>query len=152
MSLISVIVNIVLSVFFVQILMLDVSSLGLAFTISANVTFILLLIFLDRKVGGFDRKKLLMPWAKMFVASCITAVALYVPIKALDQLVFDTTRTVNLLLLTGIASIFGLSIYLLLVWILKVRELHTFISLFKKFSNFKKKVKTEEIIPESTPI
>ena len=72
--------------------------------------------------------------------------ALYVPIKLLDQLVFDTTRTINLLLLTGLSSIFALSVYIILVWFMKVRELTTYIDLLKRFGKFQTKIQSTELL------
>ena len=77
-------------------------------------------------------------------------VALYIPIKLLDQVIFDTTRTINLLVLTGLSSIFALSIYIALVWFMGVKELSTFLNLAKgilgKLKNAGSLVKSEEII------
>jgi putative peptidoglycan lipid II flippase len=149
-SIITVTVNIVSSFIFIRWLHLDVWSLGLAYTLSSNIGFIFLLFFLYKKVDGFDLHKLLMPAFKMVLAATFAAIALYIPIKALDQLVFDTTRTFNLLLLTGIASIFGLSVYGFLVWCFKVRELQTFRDLVMKLYKRKTKMDTPEITEETT--
>ena len=72
------------------------------------------------------------------------AFALYIPLKLLDQLVFDTTKTVNLILLTGISSLIGFSIYFFLTWLLDVHEASTFLLMFKKIGG------TKEIIDESS--
>ena len=75
-------------------------------------------------------------------------VALYVPIKLLDQVIFDTTKTINLLALTGISSVFALSVYVILVWFLKVQELDTYVELLKRFGKFQTRLKSKEILPE----
>lgn len=152
-SLLTVFINVLLSYIFVRSLYMEVWSLGLAYAISANIAVVLLVYFLSQKIGGFNKQDLYIPAFKMFLAAFIAAIVLYIPIKALDQLVFDTTRTINLIILTGIASFFGLSAYLFLVWILKVRELGTFINLIKKICQMKWAVKTDEEIiqtPDST--
>ncbi|MBI3092794.1 MAG: hypothetical protein HYZ02_01000, partial [Candidatus Levybacteria bacterium] len=65
----------------------------------------------------------------------------------LDQLVFDTTRTVNLILLTGISSFAGLSLYLFLTWLFDVKEAKTFILMFKKIGDWREILgKSEEVI------
>jgi len=63
--------------------------------------------------------------------------------------VFDTTKTVNLIILTGIASFFGLSIYVVLVWLMRVKELETFLNLIKKISKMEFMFKSEEITKET---
>lgn len=145
-SIISVAVNIVLSVIFVTVVHLEIWSLGLSYSVATILSVLMLLIFLNQKLGGFSWQDLYLPSLKMITAAVISAIALYIPIKFLDQLVFDTTRTINLLALTGLASIFGLSIYILLVWLMKVKELETFGNLIKKLSRMQMKVKSEEII------
>lgn len=151
-SVITVALNVALSFVFVQVLRWEVWGLGLSYAVSVNLSVILLLFFLDKKVGGFKSGELFGPSLKIILAASISAVALYLPIKALDQLVFDTTKTVNLLVLTGLASLFGLSIYLALVWLLKVRELDTFWQLLKKLYTMRFKVKPEEIVQEPRPV
>lgn len=148
-SISTVLLNIVLSVVFVRLLHLEVWSLGLSYSIATITSVPLLIAALNGKLGGFNLKDLCLPALKMVVAAAVAAVALYIPIKFLDQLVFDTTKTVNLLLLTGIASFFGLSVYLLLVWLMKVSELETFGNFIKKIYRAKFKVESEEIIQEA---
>jgi len=62
-------------------------------------------------------------------------VALYIPIKLLDQLVFDTTRTINLLILTGIASVLGLTSYIFFTWLFDIKEAYYVIAVLKKFKH-----------------
>lgn len=149
-SLIVVGVNILLSVLFVLVLKLDVWSLGLAFSISSILSAFLLFLTLHFKVGKFHLRSVLTPFFKMMMATVIMGVALYVPIKLLDQVIFDTTRTVNLLILTSLSSIFALAVYVILVWFLKVRELQTYADLIRRVARFQTKFKAKEIItPES---
>jgi len=122
-------------------------SIAIAYSISSIINTIILFIFLDRKTGGFNRIPLLISLAKIFTATFFTGFALYVPIKLLDQLVFDTTKTINLLLLTGISSFVGLSLYLFLTWVFNVSEAKTFVLLFKKVGDWRQILtKSEETI------
>ncbi len=151
-SLLVVALNIILSLYFIVFLKMEVWSLGLANSISALVSGVLLFWGLHFKVGKFNLRAVLVPLGKMLMATMIMGVALYVPIKLLDQVIFDTTRTLNLLFLTGIASVFALSVYVILVWFLKVKELYTFIDLFKKMTKFQSGLKSEEIITETNAV
>lgn len=124
-----------------------VASLASAFTISSIIQLVALFIFLEKKVGGFNRRELFIPWIKFFVSSFFTAFALYIPIKLLDQLVFDTTRTINLLILTGISSLAGLSLYLFLTWFFDVKEAGTYLLVFRKIGNWKEVLtKSQEVL------
>ena len=102
----------------------------------ANILNALLLLWLlDRKVT-FEKKQIIVPAAKMIFIAILTAVALYVPMKLLDQLVFDTTRTIGLLLLTGIATLVGVGVYLFLSYLLKVEQIFIFYSFGKRIMSF----------------
>lgn len=151
-SLLVVALNIALSFYFVQILRLNVWGLGLAFSISSILSAAMLFWTLHLKVGKFDMTQVLGPLVKMLMATIIMGAAIYIPIKLLDQVVVDTTKTVGLLFLTGTTSFFALLTYVALVWFLKVRELNTFIDLGKRIfgraTTLKKEVKTEELIHE----
>jgi putative peptidoglycan lipid II flippase len=114
-----------------------IESIAIAYSISSIINTIILFILLDRKTGGFDKAPLLKSLSKIFIATFFTGLALYIPIKLLDQLVFDTTKTINLLLLTGISSFAGLSLYLFLTWLFDVKEARTFIQIFKKIGDWR---------------
>lgn len=161
---ISVVTTILLSIFFIfvlnnQIIASDalgklrlvptgVEGIALSYSISGIINLILLLIFLNRKIDGiFSKEQFVLPQIKIFISSFFMAIALYIPIKLLDQLVFDTTRTINLILLTGISSIAGLSLYLFLTWLFNVREATTFLLMFRRIGNWREILgKSERVI------
>ncbi len=151
-SIVTVLLNIGLSVLFISHFHWDVWGLGVAYAVSSNVSLVILLYSLHRKLGGFGPGRLVTPAFRMLLAAVICALALYIPIKALDQFIFDTTKTINLLALTTIASLFGLSIYIGMVWLMKVEELYTFSNLVKRIYHMQFKMKSEEIVPENTPV
>jgi putative peptidoglycan lipid II flippase len=124
-----------------------VESLAFAYSIAAILNFSLLLILLNRRIHIFNIRLFWLPQVKIFISAFFMGIALYVPIKLLDQLVFDTTRTINLLLLTGISSLIGFTIYFFLTWLFDVKEASTFLLMFKKLSGYKELLgKSEKII------
>lgn len=127
-----------------------VESLAIAYSLSTIVNFLISVVILDRKVGGFPKGALFSSVAKIFLATFFTGFALYIPIKLLDQLVFDTTRTVNLIILTGISSFAGLSLYLFLTWLFNVKEATTFLLIFKKIGNWREVLKKSEEVIDGT--
>ena len=152
-SLIVVFINITLSVYFIKFLKLEVWGIGLANSIAAIISATLLFWALHFRVGKFNLTLVLAPFLKMLMAAIIMGVALYIPIKLLDQVIFDTTRTINLLILTGLSSLFALTIYVLLVWFLKVRELNTYMELLKRVGRLQGKLKSQELISsDSGPV
>lgn len=146
-SLFTAVLNISLAAYFILILKLPIIYLALAYSLSNILAFFLMLFFLDRRIGGFNRVKLLVPLIKMIAISIVTAAALYIPMKLLDQLVFDTTRVIGLILLTGTASVSGLAVYVFLSWIFKVEQLVIFTKFAKRVASFPSRLQGPE--PES---
>lgn len=142
--------NIILSLYFVRYLGLPVWSLGLAFSIASILSGILLFVGLHVKTGGFEINNVINPLLKMIMATVIMGACLYIPIKLLDQVIVDTTKTAGLLLLTGLSGTFAIFVYVIMVWFLKVRELNTYVDLIKRIffraRSLGKSIKTEELI------
>lgn len=141
-NIISVGLNVLLSLTFLIVLHLSIVWLAIAYSVAQILNCILLLYLLDKKIGGFDKIELLVPVIKMGFITLVMAVSLYIPMKLLDQLIFDTTRTVGLILLTSIASAVGLSVYVFLSWLFKINELFIFASLLKRVLGWPSKLKT----------
>ncbi len=138
MTLISVIVNIVISVYFVIVLNLPIYYLAFSFSIGNILGFLLMVIALDRKIV-LPKMNMFISASKIVISAFVTGIALYIPIKLLDQLVFDTTRTINLLILTGIASAIGFAAYLFFTWLLDIEEFNYLVSSARKFT-FRNKI------------
>jgi len=134
---ISTVLTLIIGYFFILYFKLGLGSIAVAYSLGSFFNFFASMIILDKKVGGFHRKPLFFSVFKIFSACFFAGIALYVPIKLLDKLVFDTTRTVNLLILTGISCFIGLGIYLFLTWLFNVDEAKTFIFMFKKIGNWR---------------
>lgn len=144
---ISTFVMITLMYFSVVVYKMGIESIAIAYTIGNIFQFLVLLFLLDRKVGGFNKSKEIIPLLKFITSTIFTAFALYIPIKLLDQLVFDTTRTINLLILTGISSLAGLALYLFLTWFFDVKEAKMYVLAVRKMGNWREVAgKIEEII------
>lgn len=133
-NLFTITINIVLSLTFILVLKFSIVYLAVSYSIANILNALLLLWFLDRKVA-FDKKQIIVPALKMIFIAILTAVALYVPMKLLDRLVFDTTRTIGLLLLTGIATLVGIGVYLFLSYLLKIEQIFIFYNFAKKVAS-----------------
>lgn len=131
-SVISIAVNTIGSIIFIQVYHLPVWSLGLSTSIASIINATILFVLLDKRVGSFPRRKLFVSPTKMIIAAVIAGVAIFIPLKLFDQLVFDTTRTFGLFLLTGTAGGLGLLMYLAISWVFNVGEVHSFIALMKR--------------------
>jgi len=116
---------------------LGIGSIAVAYSIGSVFQFILLFVVLHYKIGGFRKAYIFVSFSKIFIATFFTGFALYIPLKLLDKLVFDTTHTINLILLTGITTIIGLSLYLFLTWLFDVKEAKTYLVMLKKLGNWR---------------
>ncbi len=124
-----------------------IAGLTAAASISSVIQSGLLLIWLDRKVQGFDPGELAAPAVKILIAGFAMAVFLWMPMRLLDQFIFDTTRVMPLLALTVIVSTVGITIYFLLTWALEVEEREAFVALLFKLGDWREVLsESEEVI------
>ncbi len=128
-SVIAIAINTISSILFIMFFHMPVWSLGLSTSLASIVNAVVLFFLLDKRVGRFSKKELFFPAIKMLIAASVAGIIIYIPLKLLDQLVFDTTRTVGLLLLTGVTGFFGLGTYLFLSWVFDVGEVKSFFAL-----------------------
>lgn len=129
---VTVLLNTLVSALFILVFHLPVWSLGLSTSIASIVHAGTLLYLLDRKISGVISRKLIIPIINMGIATFGTGVSLWIPLKLLDQLVFDTTRTFGLILLTGISAGVGMAAYFFLAWVLGVTQVHAVVRLTQK--------------------
>lgn len=132
--------NIGLSLFFIEILKYGVWAVAFSFSITAIIDMAALFVLLNKKVGGFNFNLLLSPLIKISYASLAMGGALYFPVKLLDNVIFDTTKTINLLILVGIAGVLGLASYLVITAKMHVKEVDMFYKLTRKLAPVKKAV------------
>jgi putative peptidoglycan lipid II flippase len=150
-ALIAVCVNISLSYLGVFVYSTGVLGLATALAASTFVHFVLLLILISRYIPGLFFKELFLPIFRIVLASGIMAVFLWIPMRLLDQFVFDTTRTIPLILLTLTASVIGGGMYLLLARSLKISEYLAYVKLIKKMGRLHTLLgPSEEIIDTPT--
>jgi len=109
--------------------------MSLAMSASNTINFLVLYLVIRSRLPnlGITREML-----KIFFVSILTAFSLWIPMRLLDQFVFDTTRTVPLLILTATASFIGLAVYFWLAYLLKVKQFADVTSLFGKLGNWRK--------------
>ncbi len=133
-NLFTILFSTLLSLFFVEELKLGVWAVAFSYSIAATLDVLFLLFLLGKKVGGWEWKALLKPFVKISYSAVFMGAALYVPLKILDQVVFDTTRTLPLIILTLIVVIAGIISYLFFTWLFKVEEIELFYRLLKRLN------------------
>jgi putative peptidoglycan lipid II flippase len=125
------------------VLKLELTGLAIVMSLTTVIECSALFLLFSRnlKFDSFGQShyiyKLVIPMAKMLITSFIMGLSLWVPMRLLDQFVFDTTRTIPLFILTCISSIIGISVYLFLSFLFRVDELGSFLSMFARLKNWR---------------
>jgi len=132
LSLFSVAISSTLSVIFVIIFNLGVWSLSLSYSIGVTINLALLIVTLKKRVPGFLTENLLYKLGKIFWAGFILGVALYIPLKFFDNYLFDTTKTINLFILTIVVGTIGITTYNFICKKMKIEEREVLSSYLKK--------------------
>ncbi|MEK7168754.1 MAG: murein biosynthesis integral membrane protein MurJ [Patescibacteria group bacterium] len=143
--------NIILDYLLVITYQLPVWSLAFAFSLSSIVQSIILFTLITKRIHNGAKTALYMPILKSIVGGIISGSTMYFILKFFDKsvwikklsfianvelpfekFVLDTRYTVNLLILTAIVGIIGVVVYILVLKILKSKELETFANLVKR--------------------
>lgn len=134
---ISVIVYLISNSLGIYVFNWGIYSLGISITLTAFIELLLMLALLQRKIKCFTFNDFFFPQLKMLLASFFMAVFLYLPFKILDEVIFDTTRTIDLIALTISTSTIALLVYLYFSILFDVKELKYFNSLIAKFGKWR---------------
>lgn len=148
-NLISTTINVGLSYYFLFVIKTGIVGMAFAITLADILETTILTIILY-KVAQFSLVEIIKPFAKMLLAAAITTVSLWVPLRVLDQLIFDTTHTLPLIILTIVVVIIGLAVYVLVSYLLHIRELEVFMTLAKKIGDWRKVLGETDESLEST--
>jgi len=139
-SVLSIILNTLLSLFFIFILHLPVWSLALSFSLSMIFNVVLMLIALRKKIVRLEFLYIFWETFKISVASLIASFFSYYFMKILDILILDTTRTINIFfLLMMVGSLFSL-LYLFLSWVLAIKEISFLVYFIIKAKEYRRKI------------
>lgn len=130
---------------------LDVLGLGLAISLSAFLELILFLFLLNKKLSCFNNKEFWMPQIKILASSFFMAVFLYLPFKILDEVVFDTSKTIDLIALTVSTASVASLVYIYFSVLFDVKELTYFRNILGKFGKWKEAIEdSSEVLLDSS--
>jgi len=140
-GLISAAANIILSWWFAS--RMGVAGLALAFSIAMIINFAMLWLLLKIKLRELDEVNILYSTLKISVASICAGLGVQaMKLIVGSSSVIDMTRFWGIFTQSIIAGFFGLLIFILLCWILRVEELHNFIRSIRVRAK-REKVETE---------
>lgn len=135
-NLLSTIINIGLSYYFLFVLKSGVLGMAFAITVASLIETVVLTGLLY-SLAGFATTHLLLPISKMLGITLVTSLALWVPLRVLDTLIFDTTHTFPLILLTVTVGAIGMVVYIFLSYIFNIKELGVFARLAQKIGGWR---------------
>jgi putative peptidoglycan lipid II flippase len=128
-----------------------VLGIAVSTSLAAFLELILCILFLNLKLPKFATASFWLPQIKILTASFFMAIFLYLPFKILDELVFNTTKTVELIGLTVTTGTIGMLVYVYFSALFEVKELKLFNELITKFGPWRKSIeKTREVIVETS--
>lgn len=139
----------------VKVFNLPVWALAASFSFSVFVEAIILTILLDKKIGGIINKSFFGHITRIVIATVTSGASMYLLIRIFDRsvwvkslsflsgidvtnnfpfqrFVLDTRYTANLLILTIMTFVIGLTVYVLVSLFLQIPETKYFFSVFKK--------------------
>ncbi len=123
---------------------------GIAWALFSSAVFEagILMTLLEKRMNKiFFNKSFITSQLKMILCAFLMAVFLYLPYKIFDELVFDTSRTIEVIGLTVTTGTIGLLVYLYFSLLLEVKELNYFINMFDKFGRWRKPLeKSSEVL------
>ncbi len=132
-NILSILVSIILSYYFVFLKGYGVWSLALAFSIANMLDFVFQILAIREKLGTEWFAGLVKPLLKISYSCIVLALVLYSSMKYLDKYVIDTTRTLNLLIFVAIVSLGSMFVYLVITYLAKVKEISLFWKIVRKF-------------------
>ncbi len=150
-TLVTVFAYLLISYLSVYVFSLDVLGLGLAISLSAFLELALFVFFINKKLTCFTGKEFWLPQLKMLAASFFMAVFLYLPFKILDEVVFDTSKTIDLIALTISTASVATLVYVYFSVLFDVKELTYFRNILSKFGKWKEAIQdSEEVLLDSS--
>lgn len=150
-NLLSTIINIGLSYYFLFVLKSGVIGMAFAITVASLIETVVLTGLLY-SLANFATSHLLVPISKMLLITLFTSIALWIPLRVLDTLIFDTTRTLPLILLTVTVGIIGMAVYISLSYLFNIKELGVFARLVEKIGGWHKALsQSDETLETSEP-
>ena len=160
-AIMAIFIHIILGAFFIIGLKLPIWSLAFAFSLASVVQFgFLFVLLVNQKLQGIEVRKLSWPFLKIVLASSGSGGLMFFLLKLFDRptwvkklslpgrlglslpiafsrFTIDTRYTGNLIILTFLVGIVGLTAFFLLSWLLRIKEASVFAKVLLKLKQMK---------------
>lgn len=131
---------------------LGVLGIAAVTSLTAFLELALFLIAFHYTIGPIIKISFWLPQIKMVAASFLMAVFLYLPFRILDEVVFNTTKTVELIALTITTGTIGMMVYIYFAALFEIKELQLITTMFRSINNkWKSSIsKTNEFVVDTS--
>lgn len=136
-GMVSLVISTTTSWVLVTVYNLGVTGIAIGLTLGPSIQMILLLSILTYRLEGFSLTGFFGPILKMVFAASLMGIFLWIPMRFFDH-ILDTTRTLNLVMLTIAASAIGGLVYLWLSDLLRIAQQQAVVNLLNKIGNWRK--------------
>jgi putative peptidoglycan lipid II flippase len=123
-TVISIAFNAIMSLLVVAVFHFPVWALGLTFSITIILQVIVLFILFVIRIEGLDLRDMFIEFVKVLIAGALASIITFDVRRVLDGLIFDTTRTINLLSLMTLSFGIMVAVYIFASWTLDSRGLY----------------------------
>lgn len=121
----------------------------LALSLGNLLDFLLTYLAIRKKLGHFN---IFTKILKTLGITLVMGFSLWIPMRLLDQFVFDTTRTIPLVILTLVVGLVGFGVYYSLGYLIGVEEIADVNQIIRKLGNWRKILaSSDEVIDSTTP-
>ncbi len=135
-SIISLLINIIINFYFVNFTSLGILGLAISISLSNFVNFIGLFTAFLKQIDGDFWANSLKSVSKISLSSLLMASLTWLSLRFLDTTLLNTTRTLQLLVLFSLSSLFGLFVYILSAHFFKLEQLADFTRHAQKLKRF----------------
>jgi len=137
-SIISIIINTVLSVIFTIYLKLPVWALAISFSVSVVLNVLILCVILSIRLHRLDEKFIFIETFKISLSTFVSSVVSYYLMHLFDGLIFDTSRTINVFFLLSTIGVIYFAMYFFLAWLTNVKEIYLIGRILLRIKGFQK--------------
>jgi putative peptidoglycan lipid II flippase len=148
-ALFSVVLSIVLMTINARFIGGGILGVGFSLSVATLTQFSILIGMMQKKYQAIDLGSLGKSQLRIVTASLIMGVALWIPMRLLDTLVFDTTRTLPLIGLTTTVGLIGLAVYFGLMTLFRAPELAAYKGIFQKLGKWRSILADSDEVLES---
>jgi putative peptidoglycan lipid II flippase len=123
-TVVSIALNAVMSLLVVAVYHFPVWALGITFSITIIIQVIVLFALFVARIGGLDLRDMGIEFVKIAISAALASIITFDVRRVLDGLIFDTTRTLNLLTLMVLSFGIMILVYIFASWTLDSRGLY----------------------------